>query len=133
MTAKEFLQQVYIANKEIDAKLEQIARLQSLATRTTSAIKGVPSGDSATNSRIENSIVLIHEKTAQLSAELTRLLQVSEKVAVTIAAVRNDKERMILEYRYLCFFSWENISKMINVSLSSVFKLHNKALKKILI
>lgn len=133
MTAKEFLQQVYIANKEIDAKLEQIAHLQSLATRTTSAIKGVPSGDSATNSRIENSIVLIHEKTAQLSEELTRLLQVSENVAVTIAAVRNAKERMILEYRYLCFFSWENISKMINVSLSSVFKLHNRALKKILV
>ena len=131
MTAKEFLQQVYIANKEIDAKLEQIARLQSLATRTTSTIKNVPGGSSVTNSRIENSVVMIHEKTAQLSTELTRLLEVSEKVAATIAAVRNAKERMILEYRYLCFFSWEAIAKIIDISLSTVFKIHNKALKKI--
>lgn len=129
MTAKEFLQQVYIAHREIDAKLEQISRLQADATRTTTVIRNTPCGGSLTNSRIESAVVKLHDKTAQLANELERLVKVIGEVSAYIARVKNADERVILEYRYLCFFSWQKISEYMSIGLRQVFKIHNAALK----
>ena len=129
MTAKEFLQQVYLAHRAIDIKLEQIEQLQSLATRTTTTLKAVPNGSNTFNSRIESSVVMIQEKISGLAKEISNLMAVNEKVAVAIAHVDNSDEKAILEYRYLCFFSWKEIARKLKVSLRQVFSLHNRALK----
>lgn len=129
MTVKEFLQQVYLAHRAIDIKLEQINRLQSLATRVTTTLKAVPNGANSFDSRIENSVVMIQEKISALTKEISDLMTVNEKVTTAISHVDNSDERAILEYRYLCFFSWKEIARLLKFSLRQVFLLHNRALK----
>lgn len=129
MTAKEFLQQAYYAQQEVDMKLEQIERLQLLATRTTTTLKVVPNGSPSFNSRIESSVVMIQEKISALTKEISDMMAVNEKVTAAIAHVDNSDERAILEYRYLCFFSWKEIARRLKFSLRQVFLLHNRALK----
>ena len=129
MTAKEFLQQVYWAHRAIDIKLEQIEKLQSLATRTTTTLKAVPNGSNTFDSRIESAIVMIQEKISGLTKEISGLMTVNEKVTTAISHVDNSDEKAILEYRYLCFFSWKEIARKLKVSLRQVFSLHNRALK----
>jgi len=129
MTAKEFLQQAYIAHGEVDIKLEQIAKLQSLATRVTTTLKNTPCGSAVSGSRIENSVVNIQEQISRLAEEVTNLLAIQEKVATAIKRVENPVERKILEYRYLCFFSWQQITLIMKASQRNIFLIHNQALK----
>ncbi len=130
MTEKEFLQQVFIAYKEVDSKLEQIARLQSLATRTTTVIHGTPCGNGAAlSSRVESAVISIQAQSEFLADEINHLLDVRQRVADEIAKVTNHDERLVLEYRYLAFRSWKEISYVMKIGLRYVYKLHENALK----
>ena len=128
MTAKEFLQQAYYAHQEVDIKLEQITRLQALATRTTSTLKEMP-GEKRACSVVESAVIALEEKTARLADEVKRLIEVNDKIAALIARVENPQERIILKYRYLCFMPWATISFLLKASERKVFLLHSQALK----
>lgn len=130
MKPKEFLQQVFIAYQDADSKLEQIARIQALATRVTTITKAVPIGNgSALSSRVENAIVAMEGQTEKLADEITNLLKVRNEVAAEIAKLQHPAERRILEYRYLCFHSWKEIAAVMKTGLRYVFKLHERALE----
>ena len=130
MTEKEFLQQVFIAYQEADSKLEQIARLQSLAQRTTTVIHSTPTGNGAAlSSRVEQAVVAIDGQSECLAEEINHLLEVRRKVSQAIAKVPEPNERRVLEYRYLAFLSWKEISHAMKIGLRYVFKLHERALK----
>lgn len=130
MTAKEFLQQVFNAYRDADSKLEQMARLQSLATRTTTVISSAPVGNSSDiSSRVERAIVAIAGQSEHLADEIQRLLDVREKVAAAIADVPYPDERRVLEYRYLAFLSWKEISHAMKAGLRTIYRLHDRALK----
>ena len=129
MTAKDFLQQAYIAHQEVELKLEEIEKLRSLSTRTTSKISSVPIRGSVNGSRIENAVALIEEQADRLADEVLKLLEINKSVANAIAQVKNPSERAILEYRYLCFFSWQQISALMKTSTRQIYRLHNQALK----
>lgn len=130
MTAKEFLQQVFIAYQEADSKLEQIARLQALATRTTTVLRSTPCGNGTSlTSRVEQAIIAIEGQNDKLADEIKHFLQVRDTVAEAIAKVHDDSERRILEYRYLAFKSWKEISHSMKISIRYAYMLHERALK----
>lgn len=130
MTAKEFLQRVFQAYQEADSKLEQMARLQSLATRTTTVIRSAPVGNSAKlTSRIEQAIAAMEGQSDHLADEIKKLLEVRREVSEAIAKVEDPNERRVLEYRYLCFYSWKEISHVMKAGLRTIYRLHYRALK----
>jgi hypothetical protein len=129
MTVKEFLQQVFITYQEVDSKLEQMSRLQSLATRTTTVIHNTPCGGGNASSRIERAIIAIQGQSEYLADEINHLLDVRREVSEAISHVTDPAERRILEYRYLAFCSWKEISCSMKIGLRTVFRLHDKALK----
>ena len=129
MTAKDFLQQAFVAHKEIEAHLEQLTRLQAVATRTTTVIRNAPGGSNSFGSRVENAVIQMQELTDNLADEVTRLIEVTKKVSAAIAQVPNANERAVLEFRYLCFFSWSQIAAMMKMGNTTIFRLHRSALK----
>lgn len=129
MTAKEFLEQAFIAHQEIEARLEEIARLQSLATRTTSMLKSTPSSSGAAKSKIEKAIVEMQEKENCLADEIAELMKITDKVSTAVDKIKNPVEKRILKYRYVSFFSWKQISLLMKTSQSNLFRLHADALK----
>ncbi|MBR0289646.1 MAG: sigma-70 family RNA polymerase sigma factor [Selenomonadaceae bacterium] len=130
MTEKEFLRQVFIAYQEADSKLEQMARLQSLAQRTTTVIRNTPCGNGrALSSRVEQAVAELAGQSEHLADEIKRLLKVREEVANAIAQITNSAERRVLEYRYLAFFSWKEISHAMKMGLRTVYRLHERAVK----
>ena len=129
MTAKEFLQQAYIAHNEVEMKLEELERLRSLSERTTSKLNKIFVRSSKDNSKIETAVALIEEQTERLAEEVLKLLEIGKNVAIAIKQVQNPSERNLLEYRYLCFFSWQQIATLMKASQRQIFRLHNQALK----
>ena len=131
MTTKKFLKQAIATHLAVESRLEQIARLQSLATRTTTAITGVPSAGTSASSIIETRIGEIQEQSALLAEELSRMIDVRNEVAETIARVQNPDERCLLELRYLCHYSWEQVAKIFSCTERAAFYLHERAVKNL--
>lgn len=131
MTTKKFLQQAIATHLAVESRLEQIARLQSLATRTTTAIKGTPSAGTSAGSVIEARIGEVQELSALLAEELSRMVDVRNEVAETIARVQNPDERCLLELRYLCHYSWEQVAKIFSCTERAAFYLHERAVKNL--
>ena len=131
MTQKEFLQQAGNTHLAVESRLEQIARLQSLATKAITVMNGVPTAGTSAGSVIETRIGEVQEQSALLAEEISRMVDARNEVAEAIARVTNPDERCLLELRYLCHYSWEQIAKILTFSVDHVFTLHRQALKNL--
>lgn len=131
MTAKEFLQQAGNTHLAVESRLEQIARLQSLATKATTVMNGVPTAGTSAGSVIETCIGEVQEQSALLAEEISRMVDARNEVAEAIARVENVDERTLLELRYLCRFSFREITKRMFLSIRKAFQLHNQALRSV--
>lgn len=131
MTTKEFLQQAIITHQVVESRIEQIARLQALATRTTTVVKGTPSAGTSAGSVIEERIGEVQKQSALLAEELSHMVDVRNEVAEAIARVKNPDERCLLELRYLCHYSWEQVAKIFACTERAAFYLHERAVKNL--
>ena len=65
----------------------------------------------------------------EIDRDIDRLIDLKREIVGLIKAVVNAECQTILELRYLCFKSWEQIAYDLNYSVSWVLKLHYKALR----
>ena len=131
MTAKEYLEQAYRLDRHIESKMEQVQMLRLLATKSTSVIRGGPSGGGGGGSFMEDAIIRIVDMERDISAELGRLMILKAEIAEVIDRVENPKAQMVLEMRYLCFKRWEEIMEAMNCSERTVFRRHKDGLEAV--
>ena len=60
--------------------------------------------------------------------EIDRFVDIKMDISKTIARVRNENYRLILEKRYLCFMTWEQISLDMHYTNRWLRKMHERAL-----
>ena len=133
MTAKEYLSQAYRLDKRIDSKIEQLKSLNLLATKCTSTLSDMPKSQSISNSRLEDTVVKIVDLQEEINRDIDSLVDLKRDIVRTIKSVQNPEYQIILELRYLCFKTWEEIAVQMNCSIDNVFKIRKKALKSVLI
>ncbi len=130
MTAKEYLGKAYRIDQRINSKLEQVSSLRSLATKATSTLSDMPKGCGDVHSK-ENIIVKIIDLEQTINSDIDSLVDLKAEMVNVIKAIPNVEQQMILELRYLCFMSWEEIAINLHFSIDNVFKLHKKALNSV--
>ena len=133
MTAKEYLSQAYRLDKRIDSKIEQIKSLNLLATKCTTTLSDMPKSQSAGNSRLEDTVVKIVDLQEEINRDIDSLVDLKRDIVKTIKSVQNPEYQIILELRYLCFKTWEEIAVQMNFSIDNVFKIRKNALKSVVI
>ena len=133
MTAKEYLSQVYRLDKRIDSKIEQLKSLNLLATKCTSTLSDMPKSQSISNSRLEDTVVKIVDLQEEINRDIDSLVDLKRDIVRTIKSVQNPEYQIILELRYLCFKTWEEIAVQMNCSIDNVFKIRKNALKSVVI
>lgn len=133
MTAKEYLSQAYRLDKRIDSKIEQIKSLNLLATKCTTTLSDTPKSQSAGNSRLEDTVVKIVDLQEEINRDIDSLVDLKRDIVRTIKSVQNPEYQIILELRYLCFKTWEEIAVQMNCSIDNVFKIRKNALKSVVI
>ena len=133
MTAKEYLSQAYRLDKRIDSKTEQLKSLNLLATKCTSTLSDMPKSQSISNSRLEDTVVKIVDLQEEINRDIDSLVDLKRDIVRTIKSVQNPEYQMILELRYLCFKTWEEIAVQMNCSIDNVFKIRKNALKSVVI
>ena len=132
MTKKEFLNQYLNAEKEIGIKLDQIARLRELSTKTTQTLTPDKVKSNSEN-RLESSVSKIVDIEREIGTSIDQLERIRLQVESVINSVPNVNQRNVLRLRYISGMKWEQIAVKLNYDYRWVLRLHGKALNKIAI
>lgn len=128
MTARQYLSQAYRLDQRINSKLTQLSLLRGNAVNITAKLNEVTVQTSHDNTKMENTILKIVEQEREIDDEIDRLVDLKAEVRKVIGNVENIDCRLLLELRYLCFRSWEEIAVEMDYSMDNVFRIHRKAL-----
>ena len=70
---------------------------------------------------------------AEINNDIERLVDLKREMVAVIKAVANTERQTLLELRYLCFKTWEQIAVEMDYTVRNVHLLHKEALKAIVI
>ena len=131
MTVKEYLSQAKFLDQRINSKIQQVAALNDLATKSTSTLTGMPRNPNHATSSMEDVIAKIIDLQAEINNDIDTLVDLKRSLSKTIKAVDSPEYQTVLEKRYLCFQSWEQIAVEMGYDLRWLYRIHGKALEEV--
>lgn len=123
-----YLKRYINLDREIDRKLEEVARLRSKLTRVTEVFTAEPRGGGSIYGKTEEILAKIVDLEKEIDADVDRLVAVRDSIKSIIEAVEDDRERLLLQYRYLDGRTFEWIAAKMNYSWRQIHRLHSQAL-----
>lgn len=133
MKAKEYLMQAYKLDKQIQSNIDEVELLKEMASSISS-----PSWEENTSSQINGgqakfvkTLQKIEELQMKISEELVALMNLKTEIRETINALSNVDERMVLKYRYIHNYTWEQIAEEMNADRATVIRWHNNGISNI--
>ena len=131
MTVKEYLGQAYRLDQRINSKLEQVASLNDLATKCSSTLTGMPRNPNRGTSTMADAVGKIVDLQAEINCDIDRLVDLKREMVTVIKAVDYTEYQTLLELRYLCFKTWEQIAVDMGYSIQHIYRLREKAYEEI--
>ena len=133
MTAKDYLLQARFLDDRINSKTQQIASLNELAAKCTTTFSDMPRNPNRGHSRVEDCVIKIIDLEDSLKMDIEKLVDLKKEIMGVIKAVPNVEYQTLLENRYLCFITWEQIAVDMNYSMQHIHRMHSAALKEIVV
>ena len=131
MGIKEYLNQAHRLDQRINSKLDQIASLHDLATKATVTYSDMPRNPNKGKSKLEDTIIKIMELEEEINRDIDRLVELKGDITHLIKRLDSHEYQILLEQRYLCFKSWEQISVDMGYSIQHTYRLHDEALTEL--
>ena len=131
MTAKQYLNQAYRLDQRINSKLEQVLALRGLTTKVTATMTDMPGSASPNVHRSQDIIVKIVDLENEINADIDRLVDLKREIVSVIKGVEDPECQTLLELRFLCFKTWEQIAVEMNYGIDNIYRLHRKAIKMV--
>ena len=128
LSAKDYLSQAYKIDQRINSKIEQVQLLRALAEKALSTLSDTPTSGTRNIHRMENIIIKMVDLESEINADLNGLVDLKREIITVIKCVAVPELQTLLELRYLCFKTWEEISVSLHLDIRWVHRLHNKAL-----
>lgn len=129
MTNKEYLAQAYRIDQRINSKLEQIISLRDLSTKATSKLSDMPGSATRNVRSMEGIIVKMVDLENEINEDIDILIDLKKEIMGFIKNIDNPEQQTLLELRYLCFKTWEQISVDMGYSIQNAYKVHDRALE----
>ena len=131
MTAKEYLSQAFILNQQIADKLKMIERLNELATLATATLSGMPHSPNRSTRSVVETVDRIIDLQTEINGEVDKMVCRVGDIVAAIRAVDNMEFQSVLEKRYLCYMSWDEIARAMCFSLRWTYRVHGCALEAV--
>ena len=106
-----------------------MATLKEMSTKTTSIMQDDVVSHTRNVHSMEDAIAKMVDMQTEINADIDQLIDKKQEIMHTIYAVENPEYQTLLELRYICFRSWEEIADKMHCTVSNVFKVHSKALR----
>lgn len=131
MNAKQFLRQAYKLNELIESDKEELENLRSLSESISGDMTQERVQTSASSDKIVNIIAKIVDLENEIHDEIEQLIALKKQIRDVINKLENVNEKLVLKYRYLMFFQWEEICDKMHYSPRQIHRFHDSALENI--
>lgn len=128
MTTKEYLNQIGKLTFMIEAKFEELYRLQTLACRVTVATDGERVKSSPDPDRMADAVENIIKCEEELNVLIKRTVNQRSQIIKMIDALDNPNSHKILTLRYVQELTDKEIASKMNIAPSHVYKVQKTAL-----
>ena len=128
MTTKEYLNQIGKLTFMIEAKFEELYRLQTLACRVTVATDGERVKSSPDPDRMADAVEKIIKCEEELNALIKRTVNQRSQIIKMIDELDNPNSHKILTLRYVQELTDKEIASKMNIAASHVYKVQKTAL-----
>ena len=129
MKVKDYLHQAYRLDHRINSDIEEMTRLREMASSVSSPVFGEKVQTSrSTDAPFVRCIEKIMALEQQINAEIDTLVDLKEQIRSVIDRVADTDERLVLRYRYVHNYTWEQIGDELNADKSTVRRWHGNAL-----
>ena len=130
MTTKEYLNQIGKLTFMIEAKFEELYRLQTLACRVTVATDGERVKSSPDPDRMADAVEKIIKCEEELNVLIKRTVNQRSQIIKMIDALDNPNSHKILTLRYVQELTDKEIASKMNIAPSHVYKVQKTALNE---
>lgn len=131
VNAKQFLKQAYKLNEVIESDKEELETLRSLSESISGDMTQERVQTSASNDKLVNIISRIVDLENEIHDEIAQLIELKKQIRDVINQLEDVNEKLVLKYRYLMFFRWEDIYDKLNYSARQTHRIHDSALEKV--
>ncbi len=131
MNAKQFLKQAYKLNETIESDREELESLRSLATSISGDMTQERVQSSPSNDKIVNIISKIIDLENEIKDEIEQLIELKKAIRDVINKVEDKNEMLVLKYRYLMFYQWDEICEKMHYSPRQIHRIHDSALENV--
>jgi hypothetical protein len=125
---KEYLSQAHYIDQRINSKLEQVMSLRSLTTRATATLSDMPGSATRNIHSMEDVIAKLVDLENEINSDIEYLVGLKMELTAVVKKVKNPEFRTLLELRYLCFKTWEQIAVDMDYDLRWIYRMHKNAL-----
>jgi DNA-directed RNA polymerase specialized sigma subunit len=123
-----YLKRYVWLNKKIDRKYAEIERWRTMLEKVTAQYTSQPKGGGSIYGKTEEILAKIVDLEKEIDADVDRLISIRDNIKAIIEAVEDDRERLLLQYRYLDGKTFEKIAVEMNYSWRQIHRLHSRAL-----
>ena len=131
--ARTYLEQAYRIDQRINSKIEQVASLHNLATKANSTLTDMPGSPNRNIHRMEDIIVKIVDLENDINQDIDMLADLKTEIMQVIKKVDDLELQTLLEQRYLNFRTWEQIAVDMGYNVRHLYRMHDKALKAVIV
>lgn len=123
-----YLKRYITLDREIEHKLREIDHWRAKLTRIMPIYSTEPKGGGSIRGKTESIIAKIVDLENEIDADIDRLVAVRDGIKAIIESVEDDRERLLLQYRYLDGRTFEEIAVQMHYSWRQIHRLHSQAL-----
>ena len=133
MTTKEYLQQAYRLDKRINSHIKELEELKSMAAAisspqiTSDKVQTTPSGDPP----YVSALMRIWEMEEKINAEIDLYVDLKAQIHTVLKQVSDPDYLMVLRYRYIPNYCWEQIGEELLADRRTVIRWHDAAIKQL--
>lgn len=128
---KNYLREVrhlHLYTQLLCARAEKYREMAMQATGRADAIRVSGTPD---HSKVEKYILELWEAHEELQQRISDMLKEARKAEKLIARLEDERYHAVLQLRYLCGCTWEEISQQLRFTPRWVHKLHGEALSEL--
>ena len=129
MGVKHQLKQIRLIDLEVKAKMEELDRLNNSFLKSPS-LKEINVQESKGSFK-DDAYVKIINLNDYINEKVDKLIDLKYQLIQAIEQLDNSKERTIIWMKYISSKSWDDIAEELKISKTTLFILHDEAVKKI--
>ena len=126
MTVKEYLNRARYLDKEINAKIDHLERIDAMVNRVTPVLSDMPH-QPTDNAKREKLLVKMIDLKWEINDAIDELVDTKRDTMKLIGKIDNNSYRLLLELRYVNLCTWEKIAKVMDITERSVYRMHGSA------